>query len=451
MGLHNNPSEAKAYTRRAFTLGSLALASASVVAPEFLQRSAVALERASGGRSSTPGVAEDRVLVVVQLSGGNDGLNTVVPFGERGYYNARPRIAVPERDVLRFGRGADGLGLHPALADLKAMYDDGLVGVIQGVGYPNPNRSHFKSMDIWHTADTSGTGHGWLGRYVDNECAGSPEEDAGRTPAVAIGRTAPLAMQGRVVQPVAFEDASLFRWTGEGVDDGIDDAHNALFEAAQARTAAHHEHGHGHAHAGHHHEPIAEFLVRTALDARVSSDLIRRAVSQRSLVEYPRTRLAQQLSMVASMIRAELKTRVYYVSLGGFDTHAQQGGAQGRHAQLLGEFGGALRAFYADLKAQGNDSRVLTVSFSEFGRRVGQNASNGTDHGTAAPMFLVGPMARAGVIGEHPSLRDLDEGDLKHLIDFRSVYAGVLERWMRTDSRAVLGRSYRVLPVTRRG
>lgn len=446
MSLHNNPSEARAYTRRAFTFGSLALASASVVAPSFLQRSAVALEAAMGGRGSTPGVPEDRVLVVLQLSGGNDGLNTVIPFGEAGYYNARPRIAVPEREVLRFGRGADGLGLHPRLADVKAMYDEGLVGVVQGVGYPNPNRSHFKSMDIWHTADTNGTGTGWLGRYVDNECAGSPEEDAGRVPSVAIGRTAPLAMQGREVQPVAFENAALFRWLGEDLHDALAEPHQRLNERPPAPAPAPHDR-HGH----HHPETTAEFLVRTALDARVSSDLIRRAVSQRPLVEYPRTRLAQQMSMIASMIRAGLKTRVYYVSLGGFDTHAQQGGAQGRHGQLLAEFGGAVRAFYNDLKAQGNDSRVLTVSFSEFGRRVGQNASNGTDHGTAAPMFLFGPMARAGVIGEHPSLRDLEDGDLKHLIDFRSVYAGVLERWMRTDSREVLGRSFRVLPVTRRG
>ena len=151
--------------------------------------------------------------------------------------------------------------------------------------------------------------------------------------------------------------------------------------------------------------------------------------------------------MVASMIRAGLKTRVYYVSLGGFDTHAGQGGSNGRHAQLLQTYATAVRAFYQDLKASENDSRVMTMVFSEFGRRVSQNASGGTDHGTAAPMFLVGPMVRAGVIGDHPSLSDLDDGDLKYKIDFRSVYAGILEDWLSADSKTILEKSYRKLPI----
>jgi uncharacterized protein (DUF1501 family) len=183
--------------------------------------------------------------------------------------------------------------------------------------------------------------------------------------------------------------------------------------------------------------------MRTALDAQVSSETIRQAVNQQPLVQYPNSGLARQLAMVASMIRAGLPTRVYYVSHGGFDTHAGQGGPQGNHANLLSQFAQAVNAFYRDLQKQGNDSRVLTMSFSEFGRRVAQNASAGTDHGTAAPMYLFGPMIKPGVHGRHPSLTDLDNGDLKFHTDFRAVYADILENWMQADSKSVLEASYR--------
>jgi uncharacterized protein (DUF1501 family) len=231
-------------------------------------------------------------------------------------------------------------------------------------------------------------------------------------------------MMGQKVKPVAFENADLFRWTGadvakplaegyqeitrRGAVDGIDPASNAAF------------------------------LMKTALDAQISSDLIRKAVAQKPLVQYPGGELSRQLSMVASMIRAGLKTRVYYVNHGGFDTHAAQGGPQGRHGQLLNQFAAAVKAFYADLKAQGNQERVLTLSFSEFGRRVGQNASQGTDHGTAAPVFLFGPAVNPGVHAEHPSLTDLDAGDLRYGVDFRGVYAGLVEGWLRGDPRKIL-------------
>jgi uncharacterized protein (DUF1501 family) len=194
----------------------------------------------------------------------------------------------------------------------------------------------------------------------------------------------------------------------------------------------------------------AEFLMRTSLDAQVSSDKIRRAVAERSLVEYPGTPLAQQLSMIAKMIRAGMKTRVYYATHGGFDTHAGQGGANGRHANLLRQFSQAVRAFYEDLGRQDNAGRVLTMSFSEFGRRVAQNASGGTDHGTAAPMFLFGPMVNAGVLNPHPTMDNLDSGDLKYTVDFRTVYAGVLDDWMKADSKSVLERRYKAAPVIRK-
>ncbi len=440
MDLHN----ANAYTRRHFLGTGLTLASASVALPAFIQRSAFGLPMAGAGLSSIAGVDEDRILVVLQLGGGNDGLNNVVPFRDDNYYRRRQGIGIPADRVLRLGKNSD-VGLHPGLAAFKELYDDGMLSVIQGVGYPNPNRSHFKSMDIWHTADTSGTGDGWLGRYVDAECCGYGKGESGTPdgsvptseisgqPTIAIGREAPLAMQGRKAKPVSFETPDLFRWTGK-------DVHESLAEPYTSITT-------GGVREGVDADSAAGFLMRTALDAQVSSDLIRKAVRQAPLAQYPGNTLGRDLAMVASMIRAGLKTRVYYVSLGGFDTHAGQGGSNGRHAQLLQTYATAMRAFYQDLKASENDGRVMTMVFSEFGRRVAQNASGGTDHGTAAPMFLVGPMVRAGVIGSHPSLSDLDDGDLKYKIDFRSVYAGILEDWLSADSKAILEKRYKKLPV----
>lgn len=432
------------FTRRAFLHRGLTLASASVTIPWFLQSSAEALARPDGGRTtSLPGVPEDRVLVVVQLAGGNDGLNTVVPFGDPEYYKARPAIGIPAAQTLRLGSGptGGGIGLHPRLTGLKALYDEGLLAIVQGVGYPNPNRSHFKSMDIWHTADTTGTGDGWIGRYFDNQCAGEPGGGGCSGHAgIALGRTAPLAMQGRAFKPISFESADLFRWTGLDLHESMRAPYEQIARAGAAAGAD--------APAP---DSAAAFLTRTALDAQIASERIRKAVEARPPVAYPSNPLARQLAMVASMIRHGLETRVYYVALGGFDTHAGQGAQQGPHGNLLDQLAQSLAAFHADLKQSGNDGRVLTMTFSEFGRRVGQNGSGGTDHGTAAPMFLIGPMVRAGLIGKHPSLKDLDEGDLKFGTDFRSVYAGVLEGWMKADAAKVLGRKFAPASVVRSG
>ncbi|MBC7835208.1 MAG: DUF1501 domain-containing protein [Phycisphaerales bacterium] len=437
-----------AYTRRAFLHRGLVLASAAASVPAFLQSSAFGLPMPAWGCSSIPGVPEDHVLVVLQLGGGNDGLNTVVPFGDSTYYKARTSIAIPEAKVLKLTKsGGGGVGLHPQMTGLQSLHDEGMLAIVQGVGYPNPNRSHFKSMDIWQTADTSGTGDGWLGRYVDAQCCGygkgesgkpdgsQPEPDPSPQAAIAIGREAPLAMQGKINKPIAFENTDLFRWMGADVHGSLVKPYDEITRQGVA--------------AGVDGESNAGFLMRTALDAQVSSDQIRKAVAQRPLVQYPGSDLSRQLQMVASMIRAGLKTRVYYVTHGSFDTHAGQGGENGRHATLLNQFSGALKAFYDDLKEQGNDGRVLTLSFSEFGRRVYQNASQGTDHGTAAPVFLAGPMVKAGLIGEHPSLKDLDEGDLKYKIDFRAVYAGILDQWLKADPKKILEGTFRPVEVVK--
>jgi len=428
-----NPS---AFTRRSFLSRGLVMASAASTVPYFVQRSAAAL-LPELGLSSIPGTPEDHVLVVVQLGGGNDGLNTVIPFRDGAYYKARPTIGIPEAKVLKLGKDAT-VGLHPQLTGFKELYDSGNLAIVQGVGYPNPNRSHFKSMDIWQTGDTNATGDGWLGRYFDNDCCGfdssgkaTPEPMAG----IAIGKEAPLAMQGHISKPIGFESSELFQWLGKGVDPSLSPAYDHINNRGVT--------------SGTDPNSQAGFLMRTAMDAQIASDQIRKAVSQRPLSPYPNSDLARQLQMVSSMIRAGLKTRVYYVTLGGFDTHAGQGGENGRQAQLLSQVGAALKAFYDDLKKQGNDTRVLTVSFSEFGRRVTQNASGGTDHGAAAPMFVMGPMVRAGVIGNHPSLTDLDAGDLKYQVDFRSVYAGVLEGWLKADSKKVLEGAYKPVGIVK--
>ena len=453
------------FTRREFLRSGLIMASAAATIPAFLSSSANAMHAAMNGLSSVPGVPDDHILVVIQLSGGNDGLNTVVPYGMPEYYRVRPGIGIPEKDVLKLGGsgGADGIGLHPQMTAIKGMYDDGLATVVQGVGYPNPNRSHFKSMDIWQTADVNATGDGWLGRYFDSECCGFGKGESGAAekkaskeiivpdaaagpPGIAIGRTAPLAMEGRRIKPVSFESAELFRWSGMDIDKTLHDPYDTLNKRGDGMGAAP-SNAKG---AAKPKDTNASFLLRTALDAQVSSDLIRKAVSQKPQTTFPQSDMGNQLRMVAAMIKAGLATRVYYVQLGGFDTHSGQGSGNGRQANLLRQFSDAVKAFYSELKAQGNDGRVMTMSFSEFGRRVGQNASQGTDHGTAAPMFLFGPMVRQGVIGDHPSLRDLDEGDLKFKIDFRSVYAGILEGWMKADSKTILEGQHKVVQVLRK-
>jgi uncharacterized protein (DUF1501 family) len=426
---HPDPS---AFSRRAFLMHGVGFVSMAATAPLFIQNSARGmLNPFAPLLSSQPGVPEDRILVVVQLGGGNDGLNTVVPFNNDAYYKARPAIAIPKpgrsqgnlQGALKIDDKAD-VGLHPNLTGFKQLMDDGVASIVQGVGYPNPNRSHFTSMDIWHTASTNANGHGWIGRYFDCTCNGTPVPEG----EVAIGRDSPLAMQGQVQKPISFESPELFRWLGEDLtrDGEMKQPYHEINRAGKLE--------------GVDDSGQLGFLMRTALDAQVSSDRIRAAVAKRPLVQYPNSNLARQLQMVGAMIRDGMTTRVYYVSMGGFDTHANQIGS---HGNLMRQLGDALNAFHKDMKAQENSGRVLTMCFSEFGRRVAQNASGGTDHGTAAPMYLVGDMVRPGLLGQLPSLTDLDQGDLKFNVDFRSVYAAVLEDWMGAPSEQVLGARYK--------
>ncbi len=417
------------YSRRVFIRQGVVLASLAATVPHFLQQSAFGMLAPAGSEGqSRPGVPEDRILVVVQMSGGNDGLNTVVPYGAAEYFNARPTIAIgepgkPKNNLAALQlNGAQGIGLHQNLTGLKELYDEGQLCIVQGVGYPNPNRSHFASMDIWQTGTRSGSGTGWLGRYVDAACNGNPAADM----AVSIGRTAPNALMGAQSKPVAFESADLFRWLGNDLHASLDQPYQKLVRAGHLD--------------GVEETSQTSFLMRTALDAQLTSDRIRAAVGKQPLVQYPGNPLAKQLQVVAAMIRDGMKTRVYYVSMGGFDTHAGQPGA---HGNLMRQLGDSLLAFQRDLKAQGNDGRVMTMCFSEFGRRVRQNASSGTDHGTAGPMFVIGPSVQPGLAGTHPSLTDLDSGDLKFGVDFRAVYQELLAKWMGAPTKQVLGSDFK--------
>ncbi len=427
MSHHHHEHESKqstgsteTYSRRLFMQQGMAFLSMATTVPLFMQRSAHGIMLPVGSLvSSQAGVPEDHTLVVIQLAGGNDGLNTVVPYEDSNYYNSRPQIAISKESALKIP-GADGFGLHPNLTGLLELIDNGQAAIVQGVGYPNPNRSHFTSTDIWHTGNHSGQGYGWLGKYFDNTCEGKPNPDG----SIAIGNKAPLALHGKTQKAVNFETEELFKWAGTIVDRSLekpyDDINRKEVEAKE-------------------NDSQLDFLVRTSLDAQISSKRIRAAVSKKPLLNYPDGQLSQQLQLIASMIRADLPTRVYYASLGGFDTHANQ---LNSHANLMRQVGGALNAFQKDLGKQGNTGKVITMVFSEFGRRVAQNGSNGTDHGTAAPMFLIGDNVQNGLLGKHPSLINLDQGDLKFNTDFREVYAAVLEDWMGADSKTILGKKY---------
>jgi len=409
----------------------MAFLSMATTVPLFMQRSAEGIMIPVGSLvSSQAGIPEDHTLVVIQLAGGNDGLNTVIPYGNREYYINRPQIAIAAPgnggiSALEIP-GADGYGLHPNLTGLRELLDEGQAAIIQGVGYPNPNRSHFTSTDIWHTGNHSGQGYGWLGKYFDNTCAGEPSPKG----SIAIGNKAPLALHGKTQKAVNFETEDLFRWAGSTGNSSLVQSYDDINRNDKKNSTVN--------------DTQLDFLVRTALDAQVSSDRIRTAVSKRPLVNYPDGKLAKQLRLIGSMIRADLPTRVYYASLGGFDTHANQ---LNGHANLMRQLGDALNTFQKDLKAQGNNGKVVTMVFSEFGRRVAQNGSNGTDHGTAAPMFLIGENVQNGLLGDHPSLTNLDEGDLKFNVDFREVYSAVLQDWMGADATAILGKKYKKADV----
>ena len=434
-------------TRREFLRSTVLGSALSWTVPTFLANtfSSLHADAADSATQITTG-KDSTILVVLQMAGGNDGLNTVVPFADHYYHKARPRVGIAAKDVLRLN---DEVGLHPKLTGLKELYDAGQIGVLQGVGYPNPNRSHFRSTEIWQTASDASRFEttGWLGRYFDNTCAGCDP-----TVAVAISGQMPQAFAAKKPKGICFSNPQNYRFIksdrpGPGEKDMTEASYRKLNESDEAQM----ENSGGtiamlNGAAMHSGSPL-DFVERTALDAQVSSDQIRAIASKsENKATYPGSQLANSLKLVAKLIGGGMATRIYYVSQGGYDTHTNQAGA---HERLLTDLGDAVKAFVADLKEQGNLERVLLMTFSEFGRRVSENASGGTDHGAAAPMFVIGNKVRAGLLGRYPSLApaDLMNGDLKFNVDFRNVYAGVLENWLMTKSAPVLGRQFQPLQI----
>jgi uncharacterized protein (DUF1501 family) len=410
-------------TRRDFLrLGGSTLLACGTAVPSFLARSALALDGA-------PGRPRGRVLVVLQLDGGNDGLNTVVPFRDDAYRRARPRLALPVGQVLRLN---DDLGLHPSLAGLKRLYDDRRLAVVQAVGYPNPNRSHFESMAIWHTArpDPVRETPGWLAGCLDRRFAAAGPD----SPALNVGGPSlPQALTGggRHV-PSLSSPEQLRRRLGLSEADGAAAQRAALDAVSGRRSGAP--------------GSLLQFVERTAVVTYASSARLEAVLrDERASGGYPEFfGLARRLRLIAQLIKSGMGTSLYYTALGGFDTHS---GQLGTHAGLLREVGDSLRAFLDDLDRSGDGGRVLVLVFSEFGRRLRENGSGGTDHGTAAPVLLAGRPVRPGLHGPNPNLTDLHDGDPRFAIDFRRAYAAVLDRWLGCPADAVLGGHFEPLPV----
>lgn len=391
--------------RRDFIRNS-ALVSGAFMVPAFLKPfEAMAKSQLSGFKN----------LVIIQLSGGNDGLNTIVPYGNDIYYQKRNTIAINKIDVITLD---DMQGLNPNLSALKELYDQGWMSIINSVGYPNPDRSHFRSMDIWQTASDSNQflTNGWIGRYLDSNCQTCKSPYT----AIEVDDTLSLAMKGAKMKGIAVQDADkLYQTTREPffkdlVHDHASDNLN---------------------------EDNLGYLYKTMIETYSSADYIRNtSKTYKVTADYPATQLGNQLKTISKFINSGLQTRVYYVSLSGFDTHVGQLNQQSRQLKVYAD---AVAAFIKDLKQTGKLDDTLVMSFSEFGRRVEQNASNGTDHGTANNILIYGgKLKKAGIYNPAPNLATLDNGDLKYEIDFRDVYATLLDKWLDINNSQVLNKNF---------
>lgn len=355
-------------------------------------------------------------LVIIQLSGGNDGLNTVIPYRNDLYYKERPTLGVSKKDIIKIN---DEVGFHPSLTPLKRLYDQGSLTVINNVGYPNPNRSHFRSTDIWQTATDSNqySQSGWIGRYLDNY-AKQPYS------AIEIDDSLSLAMKGETMNAIATQNPKAFYNLSKdpyfrGIHNHQNDAHLS-------------EHNLG-------------YLYKTMIAAQSSAKHIyQTSKTFTSKKEYPNNKFGKQLKTTASFINSGLNTKVFYGSLGGFDTHVNQLATQ---KKLLSIYANSMEAFVQDLKDNGTFKDTLILTFSEFGRRVKQNANVGTDHGTANNVFIIGDqLKKQGLYNNMASLSDLDDnGDLKFEIDFRTIYATVLDKWLEADDKKILNKSFNQL------
>ena len=397
-------------TRRQFltnTLrGSSLLAFGSVV-PQFLVQTA---------RAAAPG--KDNILVVIEMTGGNDGLNTVIPYADDLYHKARPTLRQTKDVVVRLD---DHVGLNSGMQGLRPLWEQGQLAVVQGVGYPNPNRSHFEAMDIWQSADPRQlVKTGWLGRT-----AVESKDTTGGVPILHIGPSRlPLALAGAPGGGAVTVNSKYSFRIEMGEAAGRQKARRRLLEDLSAPVATSSE------------DDLASFVRRRQVQTLTAVETLRELLEGPNAVSRPGDGLAQKLQLIAGLIVKGFGTRIFYVSLDGFDTHADQAPA---HRKLLADLADSITGFFQTLKKTGHDGRVRLMTFSEFGRRVQENNSRGTDHGAASCLFVAGPSVKGGVVGRHPSLADLDAGDLKFHTDFRRVYAAQLDGWLGCDSKAVLG------------
>lgn len=373
--------------------------------------------------ATTDSQSDERILVVVQMSGGNDGLNTIVPYADDDYLAARPKLALSPRDVIRCD---DQDGFHPEMAGMHDLLQDGWFAAVRSVGYENPNRSHFESLDIWHTCRRKDEPRpdGWLGRFLDQQ----PSTGGGDVPALHLGREQqPAAVASTSVRVPTVKELAEFQLRGSDKE-----RLRELLQTSPPATPAGDN-------------PLLSFLQSSTTSAIAASGRVTEAASNyQSEVTYPPTDLGNKLRVVAQLIDAGLSTRIYYVQHDGFDTHAQQAAT---HGILLRQWSDAVTALVRDLASHDHGDRVCVMTFSEFGRRVAENASGGTDHGAAGPMFLCGGGVKPGIHGKRPNLTDLQQGDLKHEYDFRQVYATVLRDWLGTDPMPILGKDYESLPL----
>ena len=375
------------------------LATASMLLPNFLKAMAFpnALER------------QRKVLVILQLSGGNDGLNTIIPTRNDIYFRERQTIAIDNALHL-----TDGAGINPALPFFKELFDRGDLAVLHNVGYPNPDKSHFRSMDIWHSASRSDEylESGWIGRYLDAACydCGHP------TQALEVNDMLSLALKGKQKKAFAFKDPKKLYQTSR------EEYFNVLFK----------EHQHQHE------EEIVGYLYQTLGETINNADYIfEQSRAKKTAASYPDSALGKDFKTVASLIKSDINTQVYYLQIGSFDTHINQ---RQRQESLFGTINEAVKCFVDDLKKNGLFQDVMLMTFSEFGRRVAQNASNGTDHGTANQLFFIsGGLKQQGLLNDLPDLSQLNEGDLRYTEDFRKVYATLLKKWLGADSDKILG------------
>ncbi len=426
-----------ALSRRDFLKNGIQLAALGMVAPSFLVKAAYAINsdaltppipgEHNGDAPAVPDSRSRNVLVVLQLSGGNDGLGTVIPYADPTYYRLRPHLAVPREQVLPL---TDKMGLNPALKKLRDLYTAGHVAVLESVGYPNPNRSHFRAMEIWQTGRPDvNEPTGWLGRLLaGDDC----EDENCRIRGLNIGSSVPrtLYTESTIVPSLTNTANYQFRADGRFTRD------------RQAQLDAIHDVC-NHTGAG----GVAEFVRLAALEAFDSSDLLQQIVGPTDQnTGSDNNPLTEGLKLISKVIAADVGARVFYISIGGFDTHSQQART---HSELMTQIDDAISSFYSTLEASGHDDRVLLMTFSEFGRRVAENASQGTDHGTALPMFLVGKGVKGGFYGTPPDLNALQDGDITHQMDFRGVYSSILKQWMNVDPSRVIEGSFPLLDFVR--